>query len=157
MKKIKKIFLILLLIPCVFMLSGCLKQKSITADQFKNIMAKNGYEVVESTDQYKDIMKVKKSYIALYKDRKFQFELIEFDTIEEAIRIYDINKQKFEDKKTTTAYKYVNIDGKNYSKYRCISGGKYMALTRINNTLMYVDINQEYEKEVNNAIKKFGY
>lgn len=157
MKKIKKLFLSLLLLPCVFMLSGCFTQKSITADQFKNIMEKNGYEVIESTDQYKEIMKVKKSYIALYKDRKFQFELIEFDTIEEAIKIYEINKQKFEEKKSNVANMYINLDGKNFSKYRCISGGKYMALTRVNNTLMYVDVNQEYEKEVNKAIKKFGY
>ena len=157
MKKIKKIILSLLLLPCVFMLSGCFTQKSITADQFKNIMEKNGYEVIESTDQYKEIMKVKKSYIALYKNRKFQFELIEFDTIEEAIKIYEINKQKFEEKKSNVANMYINLDGKNFSKYRCISGGKYMALTRVNNTLMYVDVNQEYEKEVNKAIKKFGY
>lgn len=157
MGKVKKIFLSLLLSLSIFTLCGCGTKKSITADSYKTFMLKNGYEVVDSTSQYQSSFSLKKSFIAAKKDRTYQIEFIEFNTIEEAVKIYNINKQLMEEKKDNVVTGYINIDGKNYSKYKAISGGKYRAITRINNTLMYVDINQEYSKEAAKIVSRLGY
>jgi uncharacterized lipoprotein YehR (DUF1307 family) len=60
MKKLKKIFLFIIMFTFIFTLSGCGTKKSINVEDFKKIMEKNGYKVVDSTDQYKEKFTLKK-------------------------------------------------------------------------------------------------
>lgn len=50
-----------------------------------------------------------------------------------------------------------NISGKNYSKYTLSSGEKYMVVSRINNTVVYLDVNSNYKDEVKTILSELGY
>ena len=157
MKGIKRVLLIVVLFLCVFSLSGCGVKKSITANDFKNYMEKSGYYILDSTSQYKESFTLKQSYIAINANRTYQIEFIEVNTIDEASKIYDINKNIMEGKKGKSFSGYVDTEGDNFSNYRIVTNGKYRVLSKINNTLIYVDVDQEYMNEVNKIIKRLRY
>ena len=50
-----------------------------------------------------------------------------------------------------------NINGKNYSKYTLSSDGKYMIVSRINNTVVYLDVDSSYKDEIKTILNELGY
>lgn len=157
MKGIKRVLLVIVLFLCVFSLTGCGTKKSITANDFKTYMEKSGYYILDSTSQYKDSFTLKQGYIAINANRTYQIEFIEFNTIDEASKIYDINKNIMEGKKGQSISGYVDTTGENFSNYRVVTNGRYRVLSRINNTLIYVDEDQAYMNEINKIIKRLRY
>ncbi len=149
----KRIILLLLLIPMVIILTGCDK-KALTTDEFIRIMNEKEYKIEDITKKYEDEPKLKKVIIA--SNNNYQIEFYEVDSVENTKSLFNINKQTIENKsnikKSTLSTNYGN-----YSYYAQTSDNKYSVITRISNTLIYLNVDEKYKKETKELIKELGY
>ena len=153
----KKLIIIFTLFLTLFTLTGCFlkPRKAASADDFKSIASKHNLTVVDVYDQMKQYEVIKTALLARASDG-WQIEFYILSTDDDAIDMYETNKTLFENSKEgKSREKYANI--KNYSMYNLISGGKYMYLSRINNTLLYVKVDKKYEDNVKRIVKELGY
>ena len=131
------------------------EKTSITADDFNTIMESNGYTMAETTNlfaEYGNFMT--KSYAAQKND--YQIEFYQLSSEEDAISMYNTNKEKFElQKADASATTSVSIN--NYARFSLTANGKYKYVSRIDNTLIYVDVAATYKKEIKDIMDKIGY
>lgn len=162
MKKSIKVLIIVgiilaIIIGIVFIAIHNLNKEKIpaTADKFKATMEAKEFKVIDVTSQfaqYSDYMN--KAYVA-QKDG-YQIEFFVLSNVENATNMYDINKKKFESQKgNSSAFYTTNM--KNYSLYSITTNGKYKYISRIDNTLVYVDADANYQKEIKTILKTLGY
>lgn len=157
MKNILKIGVILL-VTSLFV-TGCGNKKSLTAEEFKNKMEKEKYIITDATNQFKDIEEakyLKKVYIASDKDYKYQVEFYEFDTKSNATNFLEHNKNLFENEKEG-ASSYTEVNLFNYNRYTLNTGNKYFVLSRIDNTVVYVNNDSQYKEQINALLKIVNY
>lgn len=161
MNKNVKIFIIIAVIVLIiggviFAISSILniEKTPLTAEEFKTKMEEKGYTVLDATSLASQYDYVSKIYVA-QKDA-YQIEFFEFSNDEYAIGSFNTNKSKFEEfKGNSSATMTVNI--KNYSKYSLNTNGKYKFVSRVNNTLIYLDVEDSVQDEVKEIIKELGY
>ncbi|OHW61654.1 hypothetical protein EUAN_19740 [Andreesenia angusta] len=153
MKK-KLIMLLSVFAIMMFALAGCGEKTALTSDQFKSKMEEKGYEVQDATSQFEGSEGVKKVYIAL-KD-SYQIEFYEMETIEQAAQAYNGNKANFEAQKGSSATE-TDVSGKNSAKYTLNSDGRYRAISTIENTFVYLDVESGVKDEVNGVLDELGY
>lgn len=132
------------------------EKTSITASDFYTIMSQKGYVVQDSSSQFSDYNYVKNSYIADSKDYSYQIEFYELVDDSYATSFYNNNKSIFESLKGNVSAE-TSVGLKNYSKYTLSSNGKYMVVSRINNTVIYVDVDDSYKDTVNSLLSELGY
>lgn len=132
------------------------KEKTpISADTFNTIMEGKGYVMTDTTiqfAQYGSLMT--KSYAAQKND--YQIEFYELSTDENAISMYNTNKTKFESQKSNASAS-ATASMNNYSTYSLTTNGKYKYLSRIDNTLVYIDVDESYKDIVKDIMKEIGY
>jgi len=132
------------------------KEKTpISASEFNTTMKNEGYVMTDTTDQfarYGDA--VLKSYAA--QKSGYQIEFYELSTEENAISMYNTNKSKFESEKANVSSSTTS-NMKNYSTYSLNTNGTYKYLSRIDNTLVYVDVDEDYKDDVKEIMKEIGY
>ena len=156
MKKIfKKVLLCTITLATLFVLTGCTKV-ALTAEQYKDKMEKLDFDVEDVTSQYKYSNMVKTGYVAIKAGKIFQIEFYELRTESDAVSMYNTNKQKFENEKGSSSIN-TNVEGKNYSKYTLTTGGKYKVVCRVENTLIYLNVDDEYKNEVKQVLDSLGY
>jgi len=131
-------------------------KEPITASEFKNEMEDLDFEIVDAKYQFAEYDYVEKVYLALEEDGDYQIEFYKLDEEEDAINFYNNNKSIFEsDKGSTSAETSVNL--KNNSKYTLTTNGKYKVVSRIENTVIYLNVDKEYKDEVKDILKELGY
>lgn len=132
------------------------EKDSITAEQFKSFMEQNGYTISDATYQFAQYSYVEQVYLAVDSGYNYQIEFYELADESTATGFFNNNASIFESNAGTTSAKS-NINGKNYSKYTLSSSGKYMLVSRINNTVVYVNVDNQYSNEVKDILKEIGY
>ena len=153
MKKIK----IFSLFACLIMLltvTGCSK-KSITTEEFINKSKNFSYETQDASSQFANYTAIKKATIAL-SSKGYQVEFYELDTDENAISLFNSNKTRFENVKTSGAIETKYSVG-NTSTYSLTSGNKYMYIARVDKTFLYLSVDSSYKSEVKKFVKELGY
>lgn len=128
---------------------------AIKPETFKDILEKNGYIIFETTSQFENFDDyITKSYAAQKDD--IQIEFYELSSEENAVNMYNANKEKYvpRDKNTPRKSKYPTS---NYSNYSTTIEGKYKYMARIDSTFVYIDVDESYQKDVNKIMKKIGY
>ena len=155
MKNIKKIFVIVFVLFISVILTGCSNKKSITSSEFYDIMSGEGFNLTDATEQFGENNSLNKVYVAQDKNYEYQVEFYEFKTDSDAISSYNINKDEFENSKTGNSSQS-EIGVKNYNKYTLKSGGTYKLVSRIDNTMIYVDVEENNEKNIKDILKKLG-
>lgn len=163
MKKGTKIAIIIAVIIAVIVLGTVLmfafaKDKTaITAEEFKDKMEAKGYvigDVTEQFEEYKDY--IKKAYIAANEEITYQIEFYEILNSEYASSFFSLNKQVFENlEKKMAAETSVNL--KNYSVYTLSTDSKYRVLSRIDNTVVYINVDNQYKDVVKSILEELGY
>jgi len=132
------------------------EKTSISAKDFNDIMEDKDYVIMETTSQFAQYENyVSESYVAI-KDDDYQIEFYELSNEENAIDMYATNKIRFETSKGNSSA-VTNFDFKNYSKYTLTTNGKYKVLSRIDNTLIYIDVDKDYKDIVKDLLKEIGY
>lgn len=159
MKKLK-----LLLVPIICLISlvcftGCGKDKTaISAKEFSEKLEDKDYIIQESTSQYSSNEEIEESYIALSEDYSYQIEFIILESESDASSMYSYNKSRFEaEKEDSNAKAHSEVNLANYSKYTLIVNGEYKVLSRIENTLIYINADSEYKDEIDEALEDLGY
>lgn len=160
MNKGLKIFIIvvsLLLVSAVvivFLVLGKGKE-SITASEFYDEMNDEGLMVIDVTDQYASYG-IDEAYIAVESNQEYQIEFYELSSVSKAENMFETNKEYFEDragsKRVTSSYGFGN-----YDIYSLTSNGDFMYLCRIDNTLLYIDVDDSYKDEVKEIIDELDY
>ena len=129
---------------------------SITASDFKNSMEQKGYIITDANSQFSQYDYVKQVYVASSGDYSFQIEFYELSDENYAIDFYNNNTSRFEESKGDASSK-TSVSWKNYSKYTLSSNGKYMVVSRINNTAIYIDVDDKYKDTVKDILNELGY
>lgn len=132
------------------------EKNSITASNFYTIMSQKEYSVQDASSQFSGYDYVKQAYIAISKDYNYQIEFYELLDDAYATSFYNNNKSIFEASKGNASSE-TSVGLKNYSKYTLSSNGKYRVVSRIDNTVIYVDVDDNYEDTVKALLDELGY
>ena len=97
-----------------------------------------------------------KAYLAISSDYSYQLEFYELLDDAYATAFYNNNKTIFENAKGKVTSE-TNVNLKNSSKYTLSSNGLYMVVSRINNTVIYLKVNDTYRDTVKDVLKELGY
>ena len=134
--RVKKLLLMIVLFVFGLFLTGCmLTHKSITAEEFMSIAKENDYTVLDVYNNMKTYGIFKKALIAKRND-DYQIEFYVLNTETDAKDMFKDNKKKFEASKSGSSFQN-NVAILNYSMYTLESGGYYMYISRIDNTVLY--------------------
>ena len=153
----KKIILSITLFISLFFFTGCTNNKPITTDEFYNKMKAQNFILTDVTDQYSDYSHMKKVYVAQSPDLKYQIEFCEIENDKMAKKVFESNKETFEKSLGNVVKARIDYNKDDVQKFKAISSGHFMAVTRINNTIIYVRVPQEYYKSVSSILKQLGY
>ncbi len=160
----KKVVLIALIVVVMVVVIGRVifinlnnKEKtSITASSFYTTMSQKGYIVQDASSQYANYDYVKQVYIATSEDYSYQIKFYELLNDSYAISFYNNIKPIFGSSKGNAPVA-TNVALNNYSKYTLPLNGKYMVISRINNTIIYVDVDDNYKDTVKSILDELGY
>jgi hypothetical protein len=134
------------------------KEKTpISAERFTSSMTQKGYVVQSSKQQFAAYDYIKKSYIAAPQDLSYKIEFYELTDEEYANAFYENNKSIFENSKGGVVTSSLNLNGKNWSKYALSADGKYKVVSRVGNTAIYLNVDNNYKDIVNRLLDEFGY
>lgn len=159
----KKGLKIVVLISLVLVIAAVLvffvvidKEKEyISAKQFYDEMEDEGYVMVNITAQYASYG-IDEAYLAVKPNQEYQIEFYELSSISKAESMFESNKEFFKDRagssRVTSSYGFGN-----YDIYSLTSNGDFMYLCRIDNTLLYIDVDDSYKKEVKEIIDELDY
>ena len=132
------------------------KEKTpISASAFNTTMESKGYVVANTTSQFTQYPNyVSESYAA--QKAGYQIEFYELTSEENAINMYNVNKEIFESQKTNISAS-TTASMNNYARYSLTTDVKYKYLSRIDNTLVYIDVDESYKDIVKDIMKEIGY
>lgn len=132
------------------------KEKTpISANTFNTTMESKGYIMTDTTSQFAQYGNyMSKSYAA--QKTGYQIEFYELSSEENAISMYNTNKTKFESQKSNDSASAI-ASMNNYATYSLTTNGKYKYLSRIDNTLVYIDVDESYKDVVKDIMKEIGY
>lgn len=131
------------------------EKTSISADTFNTTMLAKDYVMTDTTSQFAQYGSyMTKSYAA--QKSGYQIEFYELSSVENAISMYNTNQKKFESQKSNASISST-ASMKNYSTYSLTTNGKYKYVSRIDNTLIYVDADDDYKDTIKDIMKEIGY
>ena len=151
----KKIFYSIICIVALFSLTACGNKTAITTDKFKTEASNEGYLVADVTSQYSSYGYVNEATVAR-NNAGWQVEFYVLSGKEYATSMFNTNKATFETYKETGFTESTSSVG-NYEKYSLTSGGYYMYLCRVDNTFLYLRVEENYKDDAKAFIKKLGY
>lgn len=155
MKK-KNIFLkITLCLMIIILLTGCKNKKAINSNDFKEKATSNNYIVSDITSQFEKSKIVENAVTA----NKLGAWVVEFYTLKNdssAKYMFNYNKEKVSSEKVKNS-KEVSSSSGNFSTYSLTNNGYYIYICKVDNTLLYTKVNEQYKNEVNKFIQELGY
>lgn len=155
MKKLKYLLLPLFIVS-ILLITGCKDKTAISAEEFKTKMEEKQYSVDDLTNIFVDSVNVEKVYIATSSDTNHQIAFYQFSDTSIATNFYEQNKTNYESNKKS-ASSNTSVELKNYSKYTLKTNDEYKVLSRIDNTVIMLEVNSKYENDVKNILKELGY
>lgn len=160
MKKGLKIVLLISLVlviaaVVVFFVVIDKEKEYMSAKEFYDEMEDEGYVMVDITAQYA-AYGIDEAYLAVKPNQEYQIEFYELSSVSKAESMFESNKDYFKEragsKRVTSSYGFGN-----YDIYSLTSNGDFMYLCRIDNTLLYIDVDDSYKNEVKEIIDELDY
>ena len=148
---------ILLAVVCLlvlFVTTGCMNKKAITTSEFKSTMESKGFTTIDVLEQFSEYKYVKEATVA--KNDDFQIEFYVLSDTERADYMFNTNKKIFQNSKGSSTFETKSKIG-NYETYSLTSSGYYMYISRVNNTVIYLNVNESKKDTVIKIIKDLGY
>lgn len=156
MKNLKRTFILIISIFSIVAITGCQNKNAITIDEFKTKMNDLGYVLQDAKNQFNKYDFVKEAYIAAESNYNYQIEFYILEDIEQAKKFYENNKIIFEKSKDGVST-HTSINVNNYAKFILETNDKYKLLSRIDNTVIFVNSDLKYKNNINEVLKKLGY
>lgn len=155
MKKGNKFLEITLCLMMMLLLVGCENKKVITLDTFKEKATSNNYIVSDVTSQFKK-SKIVKTATTANNLSKWVIEFYTLKSDSDAEYMFDYNKDEITKSKSKNS-KEVSISSGNFTTYSLIDNGYYIYLCKVDDTLLYTKVKEEYKEEVDKFIQELGY
>ena len=154
--KLKGFVLGILCFVMLFMVTGCGSKTALTSSDFKTKMEAKEYTVQDATSQFSDYDYVSQVYIALSSDSKYQIEFYELSDNDNASSFFNNNKSIFENSKSSNASETSESMG-NYAKYTLTTNGQFKVVSKIDNTVVYLNVPDSYKSTIKDVLKDLGY
>ena len=152
----KRYFIIILSLFILFSATGCGNKNVLSVDDFNKKMEDKGYTVQDASSQMSEVKEIENVSIAIDKDQEYQIEFYKLDSADSAVIFFNENKEIFENSKTNNnSYSEANMA--NFSTYTLTTNDKYKLLSRIDNTVLYIDVLKDAKSEVKELVKQLGY
>jgi len=148
----KKSIKVLIAFVLIVLLSGCGAKKGLSKKEINNKLFGLGFDIYDVTDKIED-KSVKTVLSANYKG-KYQIEYYAFDNEDSAEKAFKSNKNELI---KSNGDKGKTKSGSNYDRYIQQLSDKYIVVTRVDNTLVYVFSNIDYKKDIKKVLKKINY
>lgn len=141
-----------------FLVKNIINQEKnpITAQEFKSVMENKGYIIIDAKKQFDGYNYIQDAYIAMNDKGEYQIEFYKMSDKENATMFYEHNKSVFESSKSSSSAQ-TNNDMKNYSKYTLQSNDKYMVISRVEDTVVYVKVDSKYKDNIKDILKEIKY
>ncbi len=166
----KKKLLIILLVVVILIGAAvtflvCSRKKAITKDEFVSKAKEYGLSVQEA-DVDEDFVKsatiaYKGTISFIVSEGSFkpdwQVEFYEIDTEENAKSMYAGNKSNYENTSDSGGSASISVNAGNYSYFEKTADGHYVYISRVDTTLLYLNVSEEYKADVKEFVKKLGY
>lgn len=153
MKKLKVLVLMILII----LLSACgSKKEVIDEDQFISIMTNKGFNIVNVENQFEKYGYFEEAFVALDKNGNYQIEFYELEDDNYALSFYNNNKSIFESSKADSSM-YTSVDFDKNNKYTLTTETEYKVISRIEDTVIYLNVDKIYKEEIIKILKELGY
>lgn len=155
MKKFLKVFSVVLCLGLVLVSTGCFSKKTITSSKFKSVAESHKLTVTDVKQQFASVSYINEALVAR-SEKGYQLEFYVLSTKEDAISFFTQNKTIFEQAKDGASAE-TNMNGQNYEKYTLVVDGKYKLLSRVENTVLYLNIDDVYKDEVKKIVDELKY
>lgn len=152
----KKISYILTLMIITVALTGCGKKKAITVDEYKDIMSSKLFVVNNAKNNIDEKSSIKDIYVAANTKERYQIEFYVLNSVDSAKEFFSNNKTRFGKQVGKNKVETKSKKG-NFEKYTVTSLGQYRLVSRIDNTVIYLDIGESNKKKVDEILKELGY
>ena len=154
----KKILIITLVI--LFIIIGCLffvlnknSNKELDMNSFIKITEKNGFKIQDVKEQFSEEI-VKEAKVAY--NNNYQIEFLVFNDVNSAKNSFGFNKQSFElDEAEVIDNEDISKD--KYSIYYKLTKNKYMYVKRVDNKLLYFNVDGSYKEDLESILKKLNF
>lgn len=146
------------IILCIMMLllicTGCKRREALTKEEFTSIMENNNYTVTDNIANYISKLNIKEAYLA--SNDNYYLEYFIYDSTDTAKSYFADYQYNYEEIKEQDSPETVDNMG-DTAKYTLIIDGRYVVLSRVNNSLIVVDVNDTFRREIKNILKELGY
>lgn len=143
-------------VVCVLMilcLTGCGSKEVITTDYFKTTAEKYNYTTLDVSDKFSSGI-----VAATYAESSdgYGITFLTFEDESSAVARFNYQKSIYEKYKgSASSESSSNVN--NYLTYTLTSGGYYMHICKVDNTMLYVRTSDIYKSNVKKMIKELGY
>jgi len=150
----------ILSIVCMFLacitLAGCsVTKNALSPQEFKSALEAEGFRVINLTSKYEG--KVETALVA--SNKNYRIEYYKLNSPDEAQSLFDTKDEIFKKTYATekTRKSKSSVKGKNFITAIYDTQVKYMFVSRVDDTVIDVDINQRYKESAEEVIKKLKY
>lgn len=151
-------FVLLVGVGGFFLVRTILNQEKdpITVEEFKSTMQDKGYTIIDAKKQFENYDYIKSAYIAMSSNGEYQIEFYKMSDEKNATNFYEHNKSKFESSASSPeSTSYINMN--KYSKCTILANGDYMVVSRIKDTVIYLNVDARYKNQIKDLLKEIGY
>ena len=146
---------VLVLVGCLFCLTGCFSKQSVSPSVFTDKMENAGYTITDISDQY-DIDIAEKVLLAVDPTETYQIEYFLQSSEEQAERSFRDNVAIMEENKGNISSSF-SSNGQNFHKESLDSNGEYWVVCQVDRTFVYAHVSKEQKADVNKALDLLGY
>lgn len=151
----KKILLLIISIIMIFTLTGCTKL-ALHPDDVTTIISNLGHKVEDISDKYTDYDNIVKVLKIKDIEDRWEIEYYLLKDLHSAERMYQENFELFNLFESQATF-YSEVNQGNYSTYKLQTSGSYMYLSRVDNTLLYIDVNILHKNIMEEIITALAY
>ena len=162
MKRVRFISALLLVLAIISCFVGCdngneLDKTVLTPDQFMDIMVAEGYNIYDITAQTTDFEDIETVYAATTGEELYQIEFIKMADEESAEALFTGNKVGLEQYKEENAYIDYDLSLANFSTYKITVVERYVVVSRVEDTLIFINAPEEFKDEIDRIVSLLGY
>lgn len=145
-----KIISIIAIILCT---SGCGNKTPINTNTFASVLGSKEYEIVDLSKQYSSNQNIKNVIIAK-NVKNYQIEFYTLSDEETAMNLYNENYANFQ---SVNSSSQIKKSGDNYSKYTLTTDNYYLVVSRVANTLIYIEAPILEKDFIDSILKELDY
>lgn len=129
---------------------------AVSLSEFKMEAIEKHYDVINVKEQYSAYDFILSADIAVSKNREYQIEFYVLSDEQHAKEFFLTNKAQLESYKGNVSSNFEK-NFKNGNKFAMSSNQQYMVVSRIDNTVIYLRVDEKYKDEVKDFLDEIDY